>query len=89
MLPNSQDPNYRPINQQYPVFGYAIDIGEVGITSQNALFQLSLHQENCVQFQGENGTVSKLPCMWTNYFSDETDAVSFSKVLGASNANDQ
>lgn len=74
-LPNSQDTNYRPINQQYPVFGYAIDLGNVGSDSQSALFQLSLHQQNCVQFQGENGIVSKLPCMWTNYFSADTAAV--------------
>lgn len=75
-LPNSQDTNSRPISQQFPVFGYAIDLGEVGSDSQSTLFQLSLHQENCVQFQGEKDTVSKLPCMWTNYFTEETDAVS-------------
>jgi len=76
-LPNSQDTKYRPINQQFPVFGYAVDLGDVGSESQSTLFQLSLHQENCIQFQGEKDTVSKMPCMWTNYFDKETDAVQY------------
>lgn len=80
-LSNSQDTNYRPINEQFPVFGYAIDLGTVGSDSQSTLFQLSLHQQNCVQFQGAKDTVSQLPCMWTNYFSQDTDAVSLFKCL--------
>lgn len=73
-LPNSRDPNFRPINQDYPVFAYAVNIGELGSTTQSTLWQISLHQKNCVQFQGTKNAVQKLPCMWTNYFDTELAA---------------
>ncbi|KAF7186316.1 Glutaminase A [Pseudocercospora fuligena] len=76
-LTNTKDTNYRAINNAYPVFGYAINMGSVGSSTQSTLFQLSLHQKNCVQFQGTKGAVQKLPCMWNSYFSTETGAVSY------------
>jgi hypothetical protein len=76
-LSNTQDTNYRPINDDFPVFGFAVDLGKVSISSVSTLFQLSLHQENCVQFEGANGNQT-VPCLWTSYFSDETSAVSYS-----------
>ncbi|USW48528.1 hypothetical protein Slin15195_G018470 [Septoria linicola] len=76
-LPNTRDKRYRAINNAYPVFGYAVNVGQLGSTTQSTLFQLSLHQQNCVRFQGTKGGVQKLPCMWTNYFSTETAAVQY------------
>jgi hypothetical protein len=58
------------------VFGYAVDLGEVGSDSSSTLFQLSLHQQNCILFEGTKNADQKLPCMWTNYFSEDTEAVS-------------
>ncbi|EGP88303.1 GTA glutaminase A [Zymoseptoria tritici IPO323] len=75
ILSNTKDTNYRPINQDYPVFGYARDFGKVGSETQDILFQLSLHQENCMQFQGQKDTVAKVPCLWNSYFANETEAV--------------
>lgn len=80
-LANTQDTNFRGIDDNYPVFGYAVDLGKVGNSSVSTLFQLSLHQENCVQFEGANGNQS-VPCLWTSYFSDETSAVSCSRQSG-------
>ncbi|CAK4033826.1 Hypothetical predicted protein [Lecanosticta acicola] len=76
-LPNTNDTNYRAINNDYPVFGFASNLGSVGSTTQSVLYQLSLHQQNCIQFEGQLNTVSSLPCMWTNYFSTDTDAVNY------------
>ena len=42
----------------------------------STLFQLSLHQEQCVQFEGANGT-QPLNCLWTSYFDSETAAVEY------------
>lgn len=75
-LANTQDTNYRAIDDAYPVFGFAVDLGKVSTSSVSTLFQLSLHQENCVQFEGANGNQS-VPCLWTSYFDDETSAVSY------------
>ena len=75
-LPNSQDPNYRAINDAYPVFGFSLDLGSVSTTSQSSLFQLSLHQQNCVLFESTLNTDADVPCLWTSYFDTDEAAVS-------------
>lgn len=75
-LADSQDANYRPINDAYPVFGFALDFGSVGSQSQNTLFQLSLHQDQCIQFEGANGNET-VPCLWTSYFGNDLHAVEY------------
>ncbi|WPG98109.1 Hypothetical protein R9X50_00089500 [Acrodontium crateriforme] len=75
-LLNTQDVDYRAINDRYPVFGFALDLGVVTKSPVDTLFQLSLHQEHCIQFEGANG-VEQLPCLWNSYFNSETAAVEF------------
>jgi hypothetical protein len=75
-LPDTKDPNFRPINQQYPVFGFSKDLGSV-TTPVNTLYTLGLTQEQAIQFDGQTGIVP-LTSLWTSYFSSETDAVSIS-----------
>jgi len=74
-LDNSADGDYRAIQQAYPVFGFSRDLGSVGSSPANVLFQISLHQENAIQFLGEND-VQPLPSLWTSYFANDTQAVS-------------
>lgn len=74
-LDNAADTNYRSINNAWPVFAFAQELGSVGSSSKSALFQLSLHQKDAVQFLGENG-VQVVPSLWTSYFSDDIAAVS-------------
>jgi hypothetical protein len=73
-LPNTQDSQYRPINDEYPVFGYAIDLGSV-VGPTDTLFTLGLTQEDAVQFDGDTGIVP-VTSLWTSYFSSELAAVS-------------
>ncbi|OQO13427.1 hypothetical protein B0A48_01655 [Cryoendolithus antarcticus] len=75
-LANTADTDYRPINQDYVVFGFSRDLGSVGSTSQSMLFQLSLHQQSAMQFLDANG-VQAVPSLWTSYFSSDTDALKF------------
>jgi hypothetical protein len=77
VLANTQDTNYRAIDDQFPVFGFAKDLGQVSSQSVSTLFQISLHQENCVQFESGLNSVQPVPCMWTNYFPTETSAVAY------------
>ncbi|KAF2167094.1 hypothetical protein M409DRAFT_54300 [Zasmidium cellare ATCC 36951] len=92
-LANTQDTNYRPINQNYPVFGFAHNMGVIGKNGQkNHTFQLSLHQQNCILFEEAAGNTS-VPCLWTSYFNQETDAVEYfynqySNISAASEAFD-
>ena len=73
-LPDTSDTNYRSIQANYPVFGFAVDLGSVGASSVDTLFTLALAQQQAVQFNGANGTVS-LPSLWTSYFANDLDAV--------------
>jgi len=72
-LGDSSETNYRPINQQYPVFGFSSDLGSV-IGPVNTLYTIGLTQQQAIQFAGQSGIVP-LSSLWTSYFPSETDAV--------------
>ncbi|KUJ24358.1 glutaminase GtaA [Mollisia scopiformis] len=74
-LANTNDADYRPINQDWPVFGFSVGLGSV-TGSVSTLYTLGLTQENAIQFDGATGIVP-LTSLWTSYFSSETDALSF------------
>ena len=74
-LANTKDTNYRAINDSYPVFGFANDLGPVS-SSVNTLYTIGLCQEQAIQFDGANGVVS-VPSLWTAYYSSDTDALDF------------
>ncbi|KAF2091372.1 glutaminase GtaA [Saccharata proteae CBS 121410] len=76
VLPNSQDSDYRAINDDYPVFGFAKDLGSLSSSSVSTLFTIGLCQEDAVQFDGASGVVP-LKSLWTSYFSSDIDALSF------------
>jgi len=73
-LANTKDTNFRPINQDYPVFGFSVDLGIV-TGSVNTLYTIGLTQEQAIQFDGATGVVA-LASLWTSYFSSETEVVS-------------
>jgi hypothetical protein len=75
VLKGPDDTNFRPIQQDWPVFGYAIDLGSVGIRPTSTLFTIGLLQKTAVQFLGAKG-VQSLPALWTSYFNSEDSAVS-------------
>ncbi|KAF2260386.1 glutaminase GtaA [Lojkania enalia] len=76
-LDNSADEDYRAISSDWPVFGYAVDLGSVvsGATTSN-LFTIGLCQEEAIQFLGKDG-LSTLPSFWKSYFDDDLAALSF------------
>ncbi|KAG4411703.1 hypothetical protein IFR04_015157 [Cadophora malorum] len=74
-LANTKDTNFRPINQDYPVFGFSVDLGIV-TGSVNTLYTIGLTQEQAIQFDGATGVVA-LASLWTSYFSSETEVLSF------------
>ena len=69
-LPNTQDTNYRAINDDYPVFAFANDLGTIGNTATPAvstLYTLVHAQENIVYFNQGSQNIS-IPGLWTSYF---------------------
>ncbi len=75
-LANTKDKHFRPINKDFPVFGFSVDLGSV-VGLESTLFTLGLTQELALQFDGQTGIVT-LNSLWTSHFSEETDAVSLS-----------
>lgn len=76
-LTNTEDTNFRAINDDYPVFGFAFGLGNV-TTAVSQTWGISLNQQSCVQFEAPGGNQS-VPCLWTDYFSDDLDAVRSSR----------
>lgn len=75
-LGNSKDNNFRAINDNWPVFGYAVDLGSVGSDAKSSLFTLGLCQDEAIQFLGANG-LTTLPSLWKSYFGNDITALSF------------
>lgn len=74
-LANTRDTHFRPINKDFPVFGFSIDHGSV-YHSVSSLFALDLTQKQAIRFDAQNGNIT-LNSLWTSYFSNETDSVSW------------
>ncbi|KAG9200530.1 hypothetical protein G6514_006872 [Epicoccum nigrum] len=75
-LKNTNDTNYRAINNAWPVFGYGVDLGAVKASAVSTLFSLGLCQDKAVQFLGADG-LTVLPSLWKSYFADDLDALTF------------
>lgn len=76
VLDNSQDTNFRAINDAYPVFSFAVDLGSVGSTPVDSLFTIVLAQNQSIEFEGSMGNVT-VPSLWTSYYGDELDLVGY------------
>ena len=75
-LPNIADSNFRPIQEDWPVFGFARDLGSLGATPVTTLFTIGLAQQEAVQFVGANG-LEQLPSLWTSYWDSDVEAMQF------------
>lgn len=69
-LSNSEDSHYRAINDKYPVFAYAVDLGSVSDSSKESLFTINLLQDNCAQFADQDG-YQKVPSFWKSSFAED------------------
>lgn len=75
-LRNTQNKTFRAIDDDYPVFAYAVDYGSVSTKAVSHKFAIALAQQQCVQFEGAQGN-STLNCLWTNYYDSNNDALNF------------
>ncbi|KAK3170913.1 hypothetical protein OEA41_002997 [Lepraria neglecta] len=75
-LANTNDTNFRAINDDQPTFAFAVDLGSVETAPVSTLFTIGLAQEQAIQFDGANGDVS-VPSLWTSYYATELDALEF------------
>lgn len=92
-LANTDDTEYRAINNRFPVFGFAKDLGQISAQSVETLFTINLLQQNSVQFATAVDTVEQVPAYWRTQFSDDTSAVAgmfddYSAALASAEALD-
>jgi len=76
-LNNTKDTRWRSIERDWPVFGFARNMGRVG-KPKSMLFSIGSTQHYAIQFLGEGDNVRKLPSLWTQYWRTGTDAVRIS-----------
>lgn len=76
VLPNTQDTNYRPISDNWPVFGFANALGNVGSSPVETLYTIVHAQQNAIYFDSANGDVG-VPSLWTSYWNSDLDMVGF------------
>ncbi|RMZ04257.1 hypothetical protein D0862_05374 [Hortaea werneckii] len=74
LLENTEDTDYRAINDAYPVFGFAKDLGSVGSDSVETVFTINIAQDNTVQYRDGNG-VESIPSYWANTYQDYESAL--------------
>ncbi|KAI0142248.1 glutaminase GtaA [Xylariaceae sp. FL1272] len=77
VLPNTQDTDYRAVNDAWPVFGFAHDLGSVGTSSVNTLFTIGLAQTVTNSLLGEGSDIQNYDAYWTDFFASDIDALSF------------
>lgn len=73
-LGDSNDTNFRAINDNFPVFAFAKDLGSVGSESVETMFTINLLQRNSVQFN-PGGGMKPIQAFWTNAYGDEVSAI--------------
>ncbi|KAL7901531.1 hypothetical protein HDV63DRAFT_410931 [Trichoderma sp. SZMC 28014] len=76
-LDNTIDTKYRAVNDRWPVFAFARDLGAVGRSgSASTLFTIGIAQQDAILFQGQGSSAEQVPSLWTSYF-DESELVPF------------
>ncbi|KAI1819556.1 glutaminase GtaA [Xylaria intraflava] len=76
-LPNTKDTNFRAINSNWPVFGFAKDLGSVSTSPVNTLFTIGLTQDNAIQLLGKGSDLTTYQSLWKSYFNSDLAAVTF------------
>lgn len=74
-LPNTQDTAYRTIQDAWPVFAFANNLGNVGSTPVETLYTIVHAQKNAILFLGDGG-LRPVPSLWTSYWNSDLSLVS-------------
>ncbi|KAI0473104.1 glutaminase GtaA [Xylariaceae sp. FL0804] len=76
-LANKQDSNYRAVDDDWPVFAFAHDLGYVRNQTISKLFTIGLTQYNAIELLGAGSNLTTYQSLWTSYFSSDVDAMTF------------
>ncbi|KAI0842595.1 glutaminase A [Hypoxylon sp. FL0890] len=77
VLPNTKDTNFRAVQDNWPVFGFANDLGSVGSASVSTLYSIGITQDAAIELLGEGSNLTTYPSLWTDYFGSDVEAMTF------------
>ncbi|OTB15176.1 hypothetical protein K445DRAFT_124558 [Daldinia sp. EC12] len=77
VLPNTKDTNFRAVQDRWPVFGFASDLGSVGSSTVSTLYALGMTQDGAINLLGEGSDLTTYPALWQSYFDSAVDALTF------------
>ncbi|KAI1443276.1 glutaminase A [Annulohypoxylon stygium] len=77
VLPNTKDSNYRAVTDNWPVFGFANDLGSVGTDAVSTLYSIGMTQDGAINLLGEGSNLTTYPALWNSYFSSDVDAMTW------------
>ncbi|RYO85211.1 hypothetical protein DL766_009021 [Monosporascus sp. MC13-8B] len=77
VLANTMDTNFRPVNQNWPVFGFAKDLGSVNGNAISTVFSIGLTQDAAIKLLGEGDDYTTYPSLWKSYFQTGVEAMTF------------
>jgi hypothetical protein len=72
VLDNSIDPQFRSINDRWPVFAFNVDLGPINRRTDDVVFSIGHVREPAVSYLD-----SPLPPLWRSYFGGWPDMVAF------------
>lgn len=76
-LADTEDTDYRAINDDYPVFGFALDLGSVGSSSVESVFSINLAQGAAAIIYDSAAGNQTITSLWTATYSDDLSALDF------------
>ncbi|KAI8956632.1 glutaminase GtaA [Daldinia sp. FL1419] len=76
-LPSTKDSNFRAVQDNWPVFGFASDLGPVGSSTVSTLYTLGMTQEGAINLLGKGSDLTTYPALWQSYFDSDVEAMTF------------
>ncbi|KAK4194579.1 hypothetical protein QBC40DRAFT_319021 [Triangularia verruculosa] len=78
-LSNTQETDFRPVSENWPVFAFSHDLGDVKNDEIERIFTLGLIQDHVINFARANNTLEPIPGLWRSFYnsSDMAAVVSF------------
>ncbi|PSR99008.1 hypothetical protein BD289DRAFT_479794 [Coniella lustricola] len=74
-LLDTVDTDYRAINDDWPTFGFAKDLGSVGSTAASVLFTIGISQEEIINFAETSSSGNSMGALWTTEYSSGEEAM--------------
>ncbi|CAN8106452.1 unnamed protein product [Discula destructiva] len=74
-LPNTDDADYRAINNDWPTFGFVKDFGNVSTNSTSVLFTIGVSQDEIINFAETSSSGNVMTALWKKAYTTAVDAM--------------